>query len=106
MNVGIKEAFPKVVIFYLSIENGVGTSQGEGNGDPLQYSCLANPVDRGAWMAPAHSVAKGWTRLKRLSVHARIGEGNGNPLQYSCLGNPVDRGAWWAAVYVVSRSRT
>ena len=61
MNVGIKEAFPKVVIFYLSIENGVGTSQGEGNDDPLQYFCLENPVDRGAWRAPVHSITKGWT---------------------------------------------
>ena len=106
MNVGIKEAFPKVVIFYLSIENGVGTSQGEGNGDPLQYSCLENPVNRGAWRAPVHSVAKGWTRLKTLSVHARIGEGNGNPLHCSCLENPRDGRTWWAAVYGVAQSRT
>ena len=61
MNVGIKEAFPKVVIFYLSIENGVGTSQGEANDDPLQYSCLKNPVDRGAWRAAIRGVAKGRT---------------------------------------------
>ena len=38
VSVGIKEAFPKVVTFYLSIEDGVGTSWGEGNGNPLQYS--------------------------------------------------------------------
>ena len=40
---------------------------GEGNGNPLQYSCLDNPVDRGAWWAAAHRVAQSWTRLKRLS---------------------------------------
>ena len=36
---------------------------GEGNGTPLQYSCLENPMDRGAWQAVAHEVTKSWTRL-------------------------------------------
>ena len=36
---------------------------GEGNGTPLQYSCLENPMDRGAWWAAVHGVAKSWTRL-------------------------------------------
>ena len=36
---------------------------GEGNGTPLQYSCLGNPMDRGAWWAAVHGVAKSWTRL-------------------------------------------
>ena len=40
---------------------------GEGNVNPLQYSCLENPMDRGAWLAAVHGVAKSWTRLKRLS---------------------------------------
>ena len=35
----------------------------EGNGTPLQYSCLANPLDRGAWWAAVHGVAESWTRL-------------------------------------------
>ena len=39
---------------------------GEGNGNPLQYSCLENPVDRGAWWAAVHGVAQSWTQLKRL----------------------------------------
>ena len=78
---------------------------GEGNGSPLQYSCLENPVDRGAWWAAVHRVEQSWTRLKWLSTHARIGEGNGNSLQCSCLENPRDRGAWWAAVYGVAQSR-
>ena len=43
---------------------------GEGNGNPLQYSHLENPVDRGAWWAAVHSVAQSRTRLKRLSMHA------------------------------------
>ena len=37
-------------------------SPGEGNGDPVQHSCLENPVDRGAWRATVHGVAKSWTR--------------------------------------------
>ena len=36
---------------------------GEGNGNPLQYSCLENPMDGGAWNAAVHGVAEGWTRL-------------------------------------------
>ena len=36
---------------------------GEGNGNPLQYSCLENPMDGGAWWAAVHGVAEGWTRL-------------------------------------------
>ena len=76
------------------------------NGNPLQYSCLENPVDRGAWWTAVHRVVQSQTRLKRLSMHACIGEGNGNPLQYSCLENPRDGGAWWAAVYGVAQSRT
>ena len=79
---------------------------GEGNGKPLQYSCLENPVDGGAWWAAVHRVAQSQTRLKWISMHACIGEGNGKPFQYSCLENPRDRGAWWAAVYGVTQSRT
>ena len=41
-----------------------GRSPGEGNGKPLQYSCLENPVDRGSWRAMVHSVAKNQTRQK------------------------------------------
>ena len=85
-----------------AIERGFG----EGNGNPLQYSCLENPVDRGAWWAAVHRVTQSWTRLNQLSMHACLGEGNGNPLQCSCLENPMDRGAWWAAVCGVAQSRT
>ena len=63
-------------------------------------------MDRGAWWAAVYRVTQSRTRLKRLSIHARIGEGNGNPLQRSCLENPGDRGAWWAAVYGVAQSWT
>ena len=42
---------------------GSGGSTGEGNGNPLQYSCLENPKDRGAWQATVHGVAKSRTQL-------------------------------------------
>ena len=50
---------------------GSGRSYGGGNGNPLQYSCLENPMDRGAWQVMVHGVAKSQTRdtTKRLSVH-------------------------------------
>ena len=41
----------------------LGRSPGGGNGNPLQYSCLENPMDRGAWQATVHGVAKNWTQL-------------------------------------------
>ena len=43
---------------------------GEGNGNPLQYFCLENPVDREAWWAAVHRVAQSQMRLNRLSMHA------------------------------------
>ena len=42
---------------------GWGKSPGVRNGNPFQYSCLGNPVDREAWRATVHGVAKSWTRL-------------------------------------------
>ena len=41
----------------------IASLRGEGNGNPLQYSCLENPMDRGAWWAAVHGVAESWTRL-------------------------------------------
>ena len=42
---------------------GSGRSSGEGNGNPLQYSCLENSIDQGAWRATVCGIAKSWTRL-------------------------------------------
>ena len=42
---------------------GLGRSPGERNGNPLQYSCLGKPMDRGIWWATVHGVAKSWTQL-------------------------------------------
>ena len=52
--------YPFLVFFFFS-------SPGEGNGNPLQYSCLENPRDRGAWWAIDHKVAKSWTRLSNYT---------------------------------------
>ena len=46
---------------------GLGRSPGEGNGSPLQYSCLENSMDGGAWWATVHGVAKSRTRLSDLT---------------------------------------
>ena len=50
---------------------GLGRSPGEGHGHPLQYSCLENPMDRGAWRATAHGATKSGTPLKLLSTQAQ-----------------------------------
>ena len=49
---------------------GSGRSSGGGYGNPLPYSCLENPTDRGGWWAKIHRVAKSRTHLKQLSTHA------------------------------------
>ena len=49
-----------------------GRSSGGGHDNPLQYSCVENPMDRGAWQATLHRVAKSWTGLKQLSMHAAL----------------------------------
>ena len=51
---------------------GSGRSPAEGNGNPLQYSCLENPMDREAWQATVHRAPKSWTQLKGLSTHAHL----------------------------------
>ena len=64
---------------------GLGRSPGEGNGNPLQYSCLENPMDRGDWRATVHGVAKSWTRLSDFThtlyagQEATLRTGHGTP---------------------------
>ena len=107
--------------------SGLGRSPGEGSGNPLQYACVENPVDKGAWQATVHVVTRirhdlvtifpGGLDGKASAYNAgdlgsvpglgrSPGEGNGNPLQSSCLENPMDGGAWWATVHGVAKSRT
>ena len=65
-----------VFLYLLPLDTGMGANtstllascnlikgRGEGNGTPLQYSCLENPMDGGAWEAAVHGVAKSWARL-------------------------------------------
>ena len=81
----------------------------EGNGTLLQYSCLENPMDGGAWWATVHGVAKSQTRLsdftftfhshaleKEMATHSSV-------LAWRI---PGTRGAWWAAISGVAQSRT
>ena len=49
----------------------LGRSPGEGNGNPLQYTCLENPMDRGAWLATIHGVAKSQTQLSDFTFTLR-----------------------------------
>ena len=52
----------------LGLIPGLGRSPGEGNGNPLQYSCLESPMERGSWWTTVLGVAKSQTRLNRLST--------------------------------------
>ena len=52
---------------------GSGRSPGGGHGNPLQYSCLENAMNRGAWWASVHRVAKNRTQLKRLRMQHALG---------------------------------
>ena len=84
---------------------------GEGNGTPLQYSCLENPMDRGARWAAVHGVDKSRARLsdftftfhfhaleKEMATHSSI-------LAWG-VQNHMDRGAWWVTVHEVAKSQT
>ena len=55
---------PKISLNQREITSNQPDMLGEGNGNPLQYSCLENPRDRGAWWATIYGVAQGRTRLK------------------------------------------
>ena len=92
-----------------SLRGDLVRCSGEGNGTPLQYSCLENPMDGGTWKAAVHGVAKSWTRLsdftftfhfhaleKEMATHSSV-------LAWRI---PGTGGAWWAAVYGVAQSRT
>ena len=90
---------------------GLGRCPGKGNSNPLQYSCLGNPMDREAWQSTVMGSQKSWTRLSdwtelNWTEWYWAGEGKGNPLQYSSLENSMDREAWQATVCGSQRSRT
>ena len=62
VSIEVKNPFASVVDGRdMSLIPGLGRSPGVGNGNLLQYSCLGNPMDRGAWQATVHAVAESWT---------------------------------------------
>ena len=63
---------------------------GEGNGNPLQYSCLKNPRNGGAWWAAIYGVTQSWTRLKRLSSNSSFSSVQFSHSVLSDLCNPMD----------------
>ena len=79
---------------------------GEGNGTPLQYLCLENPMDGGRLQSMGSLESDTTEQLHFHFSLSCIGERNGNPVQCSCLENLRDGGAWWAAVYGVAQSWT
>ena len=80
-------------------------SIGEGNGTPLQHSCLENPMDGGAWWAAVHAVVESRTRLSdfTFTFHFHASE---KATHSSVLAWRIPGGAWWASVYGVTQSRT
>ena len=82
---------------------------GEGNGTPLQYSCLENSMDGGAWWVAVHGVAEGRTQLSNFTFTFHFHALEREMATHSSvffLENPRDGGAWWAAVYGVTQSQT
>ena len=77
---------------------------GEGDGTPLQYSCLENPMDGGAWWAAVHGVAKSQTRLSDITFTFHFHALEKEMATHSSV--PRDGGAWWAAIYGVAQSQT
>ena len=99
----------------------VSIPQGEGNGDPLQYSCLENPMDGGAWKAAVHGVAKSQARLsdfpftfhfhaleKEMATHSSVLAwripGMGEPSRLPSMGSHRVRHDWSDLVVVVVKS--
>ena len=76
---------------------------GEGNGTPLQYSCLENPMDRGAWWAAVYGVAKSRTRLSDFTFTFHFHALEKKMATHSSV---LAWRIWWAAVYRVAESRT
>ena len=79
-----------------------GGSPGEGNGNPLQSSCLENPMDRGAGRATVRNVAQSQTGLKRLSTDAHKPDrmGNTSPDRLFLAGPLISLCWWWHRVYL------
>ena len=79
----------------------------ECNGTPLQYSCLENPMDRGAWWATVHGVTKSRTRLSDFTFTFTFvrWRRKWQPTPVFLPGESQAQGGWWAAVYGVAQSQ-
>ena len=77
---------------------------GEGNGNPLQCSCLENPGDGGAWWAAIYGVAQSRIWLKRLR-NSSLEEGMAIRSSILAQRIPIDRGAWWATVHRAAKNQ-
>ena len=86
---------------------GWGRSPGEGHGNPLQYSCLENPMHRGAWWAIVHSVAKSWTQSKWLKTHTNPFNSWFNDKKNTAVCTQTKKSAWdLDSVWVYARNPT
>ena len=110
-HLGASVLLPQTSLWSIILRFWKGTSSTwtrEGNGSPLQYSCLENPMDGGAWWAAVHGVAKSRTGLSDFTFtfhfHALEKE---MATHFSILAWRIPgMGAWWAAFYGVEQSWT
>ena len=97
---------------YSQFSFGLGRSPGEGNGNPLQYSCLENPMDGEAWLATVHGVAMNRTQLSDFTIHYVLRRGfpdssvgkesacnTGNPGSIPGLGRSAGEGIGYPLQY-------
>ena len=85
--------------------SGSGRSPGGGNGNPLQYFGLENPVDRGAWWATVHRASKSWTLLKRLNMRACMLQTRNETNAKNSGRNPLGRGTGETCLLAMSINR-
>ena len=81
----------------------LGRSPREGRGNPLQYSCLENPMDRGAWWATVHGVEESWARLSNQTLCMERERELEPPFPRMVAG--VGPGGWWSPARLALRSR-
>ena len=95
----------------LGLTPGSGRFPGGEHGNQLQYSCLENPMDRGAWWATVHKAAKSWTWLLLLSTHTIMeaekshhllsaGSRKAGIVVLVQTGGPENQGAQWCTFYL------
>ena len=79
---------------------GLGRFLGGGHGNPLQYSCQENPMERGAWWATVHGVTKNQAQPKQLSVHTKWGNNFGISLDKVFMNSRLVGLKWGLVVYM------